>query len=70
MLAKEHISSATDYAALCEEASSAETNCQSLVLLDSTDNKDVHALWARLSKQGGQLSKLQWVMEDPSAEGR
>ena len=59
-LAEEHINSATDYVALREEASAAETDCQSLALLDGADNEDLRALWARLSKQGEHLSKLQW----------
>ena len=67
MVAKDH--AATDYAALLEEASSAETDCQSLALLDGQDNKVLAVLWARLSKQGEHLSKLQWGVEDPSTEG-
>ena len=57
-VAEDH--AATDYAALLEEASAAETDSQSLALLDGRDNQDLAALWARLSKQGEHLSKLQW----------
>ena len=64
-VAEDH--AATDYAALLEEASAAETDCQSLALLDGRDNEELASLWARLSKQGEHLSKLQWVMEDPSS---
>ena len=66
-VADEH--AATDYAALLEEASAAETDSQSLALLLSRDDEDLAALWARLSKQGEHPIKLPWVVEDPS-EGR